>query len=153
MSESMSRYSIVERLADKKMALIEERDTLQLEAAKAKQDVEFRKKNIDKDKKSILEKAKLFKAASEKDAEIKYVAAIAQAQRDKEAQLKETINVVDESNKYVDKVDRDLEESEMLAKNLDSNLEVKKKSINTKIITIDEALKRLEEISKTAPQN
>lgn len=153
MSESQSRYSIVERLTDKKMSLIEERDTLELDASKAKQEVEFRKKNLEKDKKSVLESAKIGKVTQEKEAERKYKATLVQAEREREASIKAAANIIEEGNRYVEKVDRDLEKAQMLAENLQTNLKVKKQSIDSKIATIDEALKRLEEISKTAPQN
>jgi fibronectin type 3 domain-containing protein len=153
MGESMSRYSIVERLTDKKMTLIDERDNLEVEAKKAEQEVAFRKKNLEKDKKAILDNSKLDKARMLKNAEREHKLALEMAERKQVEATRVAESMLEDSQRQVERVERELAAFEMRAKNLQDNLKVKKDSINTKIVAIEKALERLEEISKTAPQN
>jgi ATP-dependent exoDNAse (exonuclease V) alpha subunit len=153
MSESQSRYSIIERLTDRKLSMIDERDTLELDAQKAKQEVEFRRKNLEIDKKSIAANAKRKHDQMIESATKEHKDAITDAENNLKLVKEQCAAMLEESKLSGEKVDRDLEKQELLAANLQVNLKVKKDSINTKIAAIEEALKRLEEVSKTAPQN
>ena len=112
MSESQSRYSIVANLTNTKLALMDQRDSLDNALLEAQQEHQQAEHN---------------------------------AKADKEALKNEYL-------KRCTKVDRDVKELKFKAENLKKGLTDKKSSINKKISEIDNALKKLEEISKTSPQ-
>ena len=113
MGESMSRYSIVERLTTQKLNIITAKSQLQ-------GDVET--------KKQLVTEAK--------------------------SELKDWVkSVKEEQKKEKREMERRIERSEREAENAESRKENKEAAFDLKIKTIDDALTRIEEISKTAPQN
>jgi hypothetical protein len=60
--------------------------------------------------------------------------------------------IKEEADRRCNKVDREIKDKQNHAKNLEESLSERKKTAEKKILEIDTALKRIEEISKTAPQ-
>ncbi len=112
MTESQSRYSIVERLTDKKLSIMDASSDLDEEI---------------KDKKQLVEEHK--KALIDWESDIKEDVERTRRVRNREIEKadKEHINVVERK-------------------------ESKEESYNQKIVALNDALTKIEEISKTAPQ-
>lgn len=128
MGESQSRYSIVERLLEKKLSLMSKMDSLTYNAKISQQRVETLKKNIQVDKDAI---------KTTKENEI--------------AELNRRIdNIKIELKNLLTKVDRDITYAEIDAKNALDNVSLQKESLQKQIEAIDSALLKLEEISKSA---
>jgi hypothetical protein len=130
MSESQSRYSIIERLTDKKLALMNEMDSLELSAKEARQKAGVRQTNLESDKLAISER---------NSQEIKYL----------EKQIQDLKNRSDIEN---NRLEAQVVTMLMEANNLSDNVGVKKESLASQILAIEAALVRLEEISKSAVQ-
>jgi len=113
MSESQSRYSIVERLTDRKLEIISAVGNLDEDIKAKKQEVDKLKKNLDDWKNDIKE----------------------------DVERTERI------------MTRKIEEAEIEHKNAEERKATKAKSYEDKIVAIELALTKIEEISKTAPQN
>jgi len=113
MTESQSRYSIVERLTKTKLDIMSAKAQIDDEVKSKEQKVEGLKKDLKDWKEDI--KQELIKT-----------------ERDKERQI---------------------ERVEEEAGNAKQKKESKEKTFDAKISAIDEALRKIEEISKTAPTN
>lgn len=113
MSESQSRYSIVERLTQSKLDVMTEIQNLV-------HDVTYREQSV--------EALKRGKENYSKDA-------------------------VDEVTRVLRVKDIEIQNAETAANNAKEQKESKTQSLNKKIEAINDALKRIEEISKTAPTN
>jgi len=113
MSESQSRYSIVERLTDKKLEIVSAIGNLDEEIKTKKQKVDELKKNLVDWKKDIKE----------------------------DVERTERI------------MTRKIEDAEIDCKNAEERKKTKENTYNEKIIAIETALNKIEEISKVAPQN
>jgi len=111
MSESQSRYSIVERLTQMKLNIMSEK--LNLES-----DVKHKQQKIEQLKKEIT---------------------------DWENDIQQGI----ERNRILKK--REMEEAIIESENAKERKKAKENSLNEKIETIDKALERIEDISKTSP--
>lgn len=110
MGDSQSRYSIVERLTERKLNLIKEKSYLDENTNRKEQDVSDAKKALldyDKDAKSQVEQQKRLLVRSKENAEI-------------------------------------------ALKNAKENKKNKLASIDQQIVAVNEALKRIEEVSKNA---
>jgi len=62
-------------------------------------------------------------------------------------------NVKGEQDKAKRELEREIDKAKRAAKNVETRKNNKSTAFDLKIKTIDDALKRIEEISKTAPQN
>ncbi len=113
MSESQSRYSIVERLTQKKLDIIS--DKLGLE-----EDLKIKQQKVEELKKDIADWEKDIQKAIERQRRLKQ---------------------------------REIELAEIKSQNEKQRKAAKEESLNEKIKTIDLALERIEEISKTSPPN
>jgi|SRR3989338_2790473 len=111
MSESQSRYSIVERLTQMKLEIISEKLNLESDMKHKQQKIEQLKKEI----------------------------------ADWESDIQQGI----ERNRILKK--REMEEAIIESENAKERKKAKEDSLNEKIETIDKALERIEEISKTSP--
>ena len=113
MGESQSRYSIVERLTQKKLNIIESRSRLDQEVKEAEQETVALKKDLEAWKKDIKEDV-------ERTERVK---------------------------------GRAVEEAEQEAKNAETRKTTKEASFDAQLTAVDKALRDIQEISKTAPQN
>ena len=153
MGDSQSRYGIVASLTASKLELLDELSRIKKGADEAQQDAEFRKANLEKDKTAISENAKLQSARLTRQATDAYERAVREAAQEKDDLLAQAKDCIEQTARNVEKADRDLKQQEMKAKNLQTNLKVDTDSIQAKIAAIESALRDIQEISKTAPQN
>ena len=113
MSESQSRYSIVERLTQRKLDIISSKSDLEEEIKKKKQYIDQTKKEI----------------------------------KDFESDVKQ------ETEKTKRILQRKVEEAEISYKNAVDRKETKKKAYDEKLSALDNALLKIEEVSKAAGQS
>ncbi len=111
MSESQSRYSIVERLTETKLEIIYAKSQLDEEVKTKEQKVEQLKKDL----------------------------------------LDWNNEVAQETERTKKQKQREIERAEIDYKNVKERKSAKEKAFDEKIGAVDEALKRIEEISKTSP--
>jgi|SRR3989338_3381347 len=111
MSESQSRYSIVERLTQMKLDIISEK--LDLES-----DLKHKQQKVEQLKKELV---------------------------DWESDIQQDI----ERNRRLKK--REIERANIDGENIKEKKDAKEDALNEKIVAIDKALERIEEISKTSP--
>lgn len=111
MSESQSRYSIVERLTETKLGIIQAKSQLDEEVKAREQKVEQLKKDL----------------------------------------LDWNNEVAQETERTKKQKQREIERAEIDHKNVKERKSAKEKAFDEKIGAIEEALKRIEEISKTSP--
>lgn len=111
MSESQSRYSIIERLTKEKLEIMNSKSNLKQDVKTEKQKADKMQKNLENWKKDIIEDNK-------------------REQRKKELEI-----------------ERNLQE----VRNLEENLNERQKVYDEQIKAIEDALKYIEEISKTSP--
>ncbi len=111
MSESQSRYSIVERLTQRKLDIISEKVELDEDLNLKKQFIEQLKKDLSDWENDI------------------------QKDTDRTKRLKQ----------------REIEKAEISSENAKQRKKAKEEALSEKIVSIDRALERIEEISKTSP--
>jgi len=111
MSESQSRYSIVERLTQKKIDIISEK--LELD-----EDVKLKQQKIEQLRKELEDWENDIQQDTERTKRLKQ---------------------------------REIEKAEILSENAKQRKTAKENSLNEKINSVDKALERIEEISKTSP--
>ena len=111
MSESQSRYSIVERLTETKLGIIHAKSQLDEEAKTKEQKIEQLKKDL----------------------------------------LDWNNEAAQETERTKRQKQREIERAEIDYKNAKERKNSKEKTFDEKLSAIDEALKRIEEISKTSP--
>lgn len=111
MSESQSRYSIVERLTQKKLDIISAKSELDEDMKKKAEKVEQLKKDLDDWENDV------------------------QQDTERTKRMKQ----------------REIERSKMVAENAKQRKAEKENAYDDKIKTVDKALERIEEISKTSP--
>lgn len=111
MSESQSRYSIVERLTQKKLDIISQK--LELD-----EDIKLKQQKIEQLKKELEDWENDIQNDTERTRRLKQ---------------------------------RDMEKAEIFSENAKQRKTAKENALNEKIASIDKALERIEEISKTSP--
>ncbi len=111
MGESQSRYSIVERLTQKKLDLISQKLELDEEVKVKAQKAEQLKKDLSDWEKDILQEVERTKRIKQ----------------------------------------REIEKAGFLSENAKQRKDAKENALNEKLDSIDKALERIEEISKTSP--
>ena len=110
MSESVSRYSIIERLCKEKLNIMSIKSSLNEDITKAKQKAESLEKDIVYDKKVCQQ----------------------------------------ETDKQIDELNKTLRDAKQNVKNLQERKAAKEKLFDDKIKAINEALQKLEDISKSS---
>jgi len=128
---SGSRYGIVSALTQQKIALIAKADALEMTAELELQKADAAKKNLKNDKENIMA------CAEDEAAEFK----------------KQATEAIASAKKQCARLDREVAQKEAAAKLQKDNVKRERTSLDKQIKAVDDALVRLEQISKDSMTN